>query len=563
MLAHIKKLAVQLMVLTIVVGTFSYTVIQRAPYIGSINGPHTWLSGSTAKFARNWYREDPYKLRFSMLEQPLSIETPNIADREPYLSYLPGSVFPVFAASKFLMSEPDISTVHLVNLSNHLIIAVVIAFGLGFLAVKTTKKVIQSFFLSTIAAIGYLVWPSNMYWHQNSYFADQAVILPFISVVLLEAIRIETAHVKLRKVLGLAISILLFIGTFTDWLFIPLVPILLFCRIFVSNEIRPIDKQRSYNSIASVLIPVIIALILYLLQIQTFGRFGYVVNTMLFRTGASESGSAFFNDFGGFFSGYFHNIHDQLGIGGILIYLLSLLASILLAAYLVIVKFNSRSLRIPKGILSVMIILPLTCLLHAIILRNHTFIHNFSVLKISLVFFVYPVLILVLAEYLLAGRLYEVNSKALLHIGRSAVLAAVSLFSLLLLFTHNLHFKRWFEIDAAQAAANAKDLEFAEFVGDISEYGDIVVSPELEIPSNPPQLLATSMKRVHKTHDAKSAISFAQRHRSDLVITWREPSKINQDWILLISKARKNGSRLYFSRTGSFAALRISFPIAS
>jgi len=53
---------------------FQYTVDIREPWHGELSsGHHQWLSGSTLKFAKNWYRDGPLNLGFTLLENPSSI----------------------------------------------------------------------------------------------------------------------------------------------------------------------------------------------------------------------------------------------------------------------------------------------------------------------------------------------------------------------------------------------------------------------------------------------------------------------------------------------------------
>jgi len=88
------------LLLGITVAVFDYTVEIRKPYFGELSdGLSMFLTGSTLEFAKNWYIEGPLNLKFGMFENPRSIEFTNLSSRGAYLSYLPGSIIPIYSLS--------------------------------------------------------------------------------------------------------------------------------------------------------------------------------------------------------------------------------------------------------------------------------------------------------------------------------------------------------------------------------------------------------------------------------------------------------------------------------
>ncbi|HAY46128.1 MAG TPA: hypothetical protein DCY55_07560, partial [Gammaproteobacteria bacterium] len=117
-----------IIIFAVTCGLFAHSVDQRAPWFGAIDtGLHEWLTGSTVKFAKNWYREGPVNLKFLMLEEPSSVEFPMLEDRGVYQSYAPGSVLPVYLIAKIIGRPPSAAMVMRYNLLNHFGIAFLLA----------------------------------------------------------------------------------------------------------------------------------------------------------------------------------------------------------------------------------------------------------------------------------------------------------------------------------------------------------------------------------------------------------------------------------------------------
>lgn len=107
---------------------FVYTIRVRSPWFGAYTeNEHEWLTGSTVKFARNWYREGPWNIRFAMLENPESPEFPTFDSRVPYVSYPPGTVIPIYLIGLVSRHEPGISMVMEYNLLNQWLISIILA----------------------------------------------------------------------------------------------------------------------------------------------------------------------------------------------------------------------------------------------------------------------------------------------------------------------------------------------------------------------------------------------------------------------------------------------------
>ena len=183
-----------LLVITLVI--FQYTVEIREPWFAELssNNNHTidhheWLTGSTIKFAKNWYNEGPLNLKFAMLEDPKSVEFLTLSSRSPYTSYPPGTILPIYISSELLGQEPSPGLVMGYDLLNHFLVSFFLCLMILFLLRNQLRFDIINSFYFIIPILIELLLPGPLYWFQNAFFSDQAVILPFVVYVFLEVIR--------------------------------------------------------------------------------------------------------------------------------------------------------------------------------------------------------------------------------------------------------------------------------------------------------------------------------------------------------------------------------------
>ncbi|QUV81622.1 hypothetical protein J8C01_10435 [Chloracidobacterium sp. D] len=187
---HPKSLAACLVLLGFTVGLFACTVQARRPWFGKLSFEHhQWLTANTLRFARAWHAEGPWTLRFALLNEPRSVEFPTLLSRNPYVSYPPGFVLTAYAYSLVSEGAPTVSSLMSWNLINHGLIAV----ALGSLSLLILRRLGfdrgTATLLAAVPPTLELLLPGPLYWHQNVYFADQAVLLPYVLFILLEAIR--------------------------------------------------------------------------------------------------------------------------------------------------------------------------------------------------------------------------------------------------------------------------------------------------------------------------------------------------------------------------------------
>mgnify|MGYP005836688021 FL=1 len=487
---------------------FSYTLEARHPWFGKLSPQHhQWLTGSTVKFAKNWWREGALKLRFTMFENPASAEFPTLSSRDAYISYPPGTIIPIYLAARIAGKEPGPALVMSYNLLNHFLVALFLGLLILIVLLDAGFGLPCSFIFSLIPVILELLMPAPLYWHQNVFFSDQAVILPIVLFLFCEALRdsspgenlFSNRHVK-RSISGLQALVFLY-GALTDWLFL-----FVAAAVFIKRVLRGEYGKRVKGLLARTLffwLPALAAIAVFALQISLF-RYD-IVGKFLFRSGISPEGSSYA---AGFFQTFWKG-HVAEGYGYPAVYLLwiSCGVSTLLLLRLFYGHFSKRKQE-ERGkkivIMSAVFTLPFFVQVYAF--RNHSAIHDFSALKFSLTLAVVPFVLLPcsLIVYLVEIANKEGKKRAgkdgrkskrwrkKLTTRRLRALAAAVLLVVAAVYA-GLEFPGYKDFFPEPG-----DYSSEMFIAKNTSYCDVVFSTDYEIPDNPPQQLSYAMKRIYR-----------------------------------------------------------------
>ncbi len=501
------------------------TQSMRQYWFGKIAHPNTkrtWQTCSTVKFVNNWLREGAWKLRFLMLEVPKSIEARDIPDREPYISYPPGSVIPVYLVAKFFgFKQIDHKFVMAFNIVLEWFVALFLALTV-FLVLRYKQKYSYSVSLgfSLAVLVPFYFNPANIAWFQNSFFSDQMVLLPFVIYIFLEVLREIVPKGWAKVCVVLSQFLVAFWGSFTDWLFFSL---LLIVMIFRFRKERGIFRRL----IAAIEIwsPFALALILFYLQVKSIGP----------STGTPEfTGLSFFQKLQNFilskyetrgFPIFIFKYSDNVVV--------NIISNVLDAIFVLwdYIKWYSSSLSIAfsklgtyiyfsiafillyffwkdrdNELLKLFALFALTTFLHTFIFFHHSAGHPFTVQKfalwIALEFVVLPIYFL---EKFLKINLRTISLDGLLKMGSftfklpslNPLLVyplVLFLFFSLLPYTYysNLFTKLIFKV---KSPPYERIVAVSTFLG----YRDIPISvdPVLVTPPNPPHALSFSNKRIY------------------------------------------------------------------
>ncbi len=457
-------------VLLLLGALFALSVGARQERFGDLEGRgHEWLTGSTIKFTRNWYREGAGHLRFAMLENPRSIEFPTLASREPYVSYPVGCLLPVYALSRTLNREPTPALVMSLNLAQQLVGALLV-FAILFLALGALE--VGAVARGALAALGFALFvflPGPYYWFQNVYFSDQAIVPIVLALLLLEVL------CDRRPGPGLEVGQALVIGwgAFTDWFMVPVAALLLVKKWSVSWRSDPIPA-RAWRALG-LLAPAILAVLIFVVQVASLAGFTNLQHKLMNRTGLTPGTSYRF----GQLVDRFWLTYVPRNFGSDLapwLLALSALALLLLA-------LSRRRDESERRTLWLGALLLIPAIVHGVVFWQHSVDHSFTPLRFLPAFVCLP---FALVPMLIARRLgWGARARGML---------ATMLVALGLAFLaggqgrmQGLERPRRPDIPALGAS-----------LARLTAIDDVAFSPDFEVPINPPELLSYSMKRVYR-----------------------------------------------------------------
>lgn len=552
-----KVLLCIILLFSITLVIFQYSVTLREPWFGELSdGNHQWLTGSTLEFSENWYNEGPLNLDFAMLANPSSIEFPTLSSREPYLSYPPGTIIPIYLISEIIKHKPTVGLIMDYNLFNHFLIAFFLALIIFFFLMYLRFDILNAFLFSIIPIMLELLLPGPLYWQQNVFFSDQAIILPFVVYIFMEVLRDRFRDSPKNKnilILNILQNFVLFYGFLTDWLFV-FIGITVYIKRIVDREIF-ISREMFLNKRISLFIKQsikywlapLLALFLFIIQIYTVNSsFNSVISDAFFRIGATPQGEAYVNKGLNIFVGYI-----TVNYGHIAVALLagSLTFFILMAIYLSLGRFKEHKniFKIKKTLYLIgMLLIP--CVLQVMVFRNHSTFHEFSVLKFSIPlatipFVLLPILIFLLFENPINEKLKNIKAKRF-NFNIGLLMLFLVMFTITSFYVVNEHpnYKNMFPPVNNTYSTIGNSLEKN------TDYNDIVFSPDFYISENPPQQLSYSMKRVYhidSIKDIENKIDSINGSYTVVIMFLNPPSNYWSKILSNITPVKDNGIYYY------------------
>lgn len=478
---------------------FSVSVNQRTRWFGEAQiSMAGWFTAGSCVCARNWYLEGPWNLRFGMYWAPDSVET-NLESREPYVSFPPGAILPIYLLAKICGHEPTIPMVMRYNLFLQFCVALV----LGVLAFLITRRML----FSRGAACGfamipptlYIWFPVTFYEHEMGYFSDQAVILPFALYALLEVVRTANVSPKRARTLAWAQGLIAFCGVLTDWLFIPVVFCAWLLRLFRGEFGRKFWAILGRSALFAA--PVLLALSLFACQLHHLNGFNKISERFWMRTGlkeqkfqtktgSTESYPMWKNLIAFPLDSQFWKRHMKsafgkggkpviLGCAGIVLAMLLLLAAL---------RFWGKSA--PPALLlaaQISFFLLAPCLLYLHLFKEHSsfWLHSFTTLKFALPLAIIPLVTLPA----LVLRIFRPPWMHCAGMAAALILSCGWACSL-------------GELRTKSFPDRQKDhIPIGNFIASHTDYQDVVFSPDYSIADRPPQSVAYAKKLVYKISD--------------------------------------------------------------
>lgn len=456
---------------------------------------HQWPAASTLVFVNNWLRESPVNLHFALFQAPASVETPTLAQRSFYGSYPPGAILPVYLLFKTVeILVPNIGQNRSLqililiawNSLLHLLLVLALCGMVFFLGHKMGFDLLNSTLLAIIPAIVQFHNAQSLYYHHIFYFADSAVLLPFVLYVFLELVRMFHAS---PLILRIAQALLMFYGVLTDWLFVFIVLTIYFMRLIRKEIALPLSFMACFRFLRhSVLFfsPLVLVIYCWLQQITYFGVGSGEMFTLLGeRMGATLDLDNYLRYL---VVSMFSHMKDGYGVLGMLLIYVTLYFTTSGK------KFMSPETRQgnPATTLYLMLIIP--CFIHLLFFLEHAWDHEFSALKFSPVlsigFVILPILLLqVQKKSHLTSFVQLVNKKNISLVAMVGLTSAVA-YGYFQVYDHQ-SITRFF------SSPNHGERVIGNFIRENTSYHDVVFSKHYTAGLLPPLALHFTNKLVH------------------------------------------------------------------
>ncbi len=483
------------------------------------SGRHNWLTGSTVKFLNNWLAEWPSNINFLMLENPDSIEFPDMAARVPYVSYPSGVlIIPYLIAKLCGMQYAGLTFIEVIAVGFFLADTVIISF-LFFMTGRHCTTIRNSDVLIYASVTLGLLWsmlPASQYYLKHVFFSDQSVLLFIYLMTLMEFYlwtheAIYTA--KRKKILFFSLRLaVLFIGMWTDYYF--------WIFIFIAFFIRFITDRKKLSLPALLIrlgkeyiIPVLLSVAAFALQISSVPNgWELLRDIFLIRTSSTHEGTDIRQNIFAF-------IDKSLTTVGMILLFVGIAAFIVYLLSFILKRGKSTGHREAEGTLcrigSLILFPPIA---QIIILTNHSGVHEFSIIKLGLPF--------VFSIFFLVFLLYGKAKKARRELFRKYASVFILLIPFLCAHIIFVGGRYYHERISEGCETDFKGEELADTVRDyFNSYDLVLFSCSEEVPQNPPNLLARTGKRIYHIDtlsDIKSQFPTLNQSARKILIVYKE-----------------------------------------
>ncbi len=440
----------------------------------------------------------------------------------PYLSYPPGAVIPVFLTSEIMNHAPTVGLVMSDDLVNGYLVTLFLSLTVFFFLRRLRLSARLAFLFALIPIPLELFLPEPFYYFQNSFFTDQAVILPFVLVVFLEVIR-EGRQERSRRIIDLLQALVFFYGAFTDWFFVFVAFIFYLDRLFF-REIRFRPKKEFFKGSLKFAAPPLAAVLAFLIQITVmmWGNLGdaakWIEHKYVVRSGLSGSTSELHGG-GGYLRNIARSAKAGYGLFGLGVIAVTVLFSVGIYLFVNWRKRQKRNVAPEvQSIARLSFVVTVPCVLQILVFLNHSAVHSFSVLKLSVPIAIVPfVLVPVTLVLLLKPKNGTGGSSQYMFIAfiGAFLLAGFSIAQAIPEYNHFFYPKNtiWYRI--------------VDVTNEHTAANDVVFSPDMEVPYHPPQLVSLTMKRVYRVKTVGDIIQEIQNALGDyrvVIIFWNKPA---------------------------------------
>jgi hypothetical protein len=385
-------------------------LMQRLPYLDQIPVYDADVTTSAARlYAHGWWANGARKMWFATPYSPLSIETPTLADLTLYQSWPPGAYVPIFLLSKFLDIEPNVPLINWINVVNHGMIALAVAFT-GFNIARVNKLHVVACGLIAIGVAFPILYPRGLvYFFSQIYDVTIAVLLYAAAFIWLESLSYTVKSSRDRKILFAVQLLVIYLAFFVDWLSYTLFAFWLLVRL-TGAHFGFVDRYSRRQLIGLALMPVSAFLIYLAWRVgtpgslaRTQGLFASLYELawkVAYRMNLTDDRhiTGFTAEFIGMHAYYYSPHVLPLMAGATLMTAIILALSLRLA----VDPVERRSIFASASLL-VLVTLPFYA--HMLLLYQHTFLHRWAIAKVMFAYALIPFALLPVSAVVLL-RLY-------------------------------------------------------------------------------------------------------------------------------------------------------------
>ena len=466
--------------------------------IDNMGGVHSWLSGSTIKFVNNWLDDGAINSNLTNYESPASIEFETMDDREPYLSYPSGQTFFVYMAARLTGKQQiSISFLHKFQIVMFGIEALLLATFVYYFSRRTLrqKSELESVLIASLTAVLWMILPICSYYLPNIYYADQCVILWVMGLILVEYL-FRTSSRK-NGWLKLIRALTIYTGMLIDYFFWFLAFMFFvseILEIWIENK-KGKRKKAFLNTICWFGIPALLAVATYYIQLSLTSNWFYImIDRFNVRVvGEEMSMASMLKSIFGHFSQAF-TLDGGLVFGLILMILVTAIGGVV---YL-LVKKKMRRLILNPGV-SIVVFTTLAIISQIYFFKQHSAIHEFSILKVSWLIALLPLLMAAVCFWAFGVKNSQVLKIRKIKISGFFVIFLVCYLLMFIVTGVPMSTNKY-----SQERLVKVDYSFETMIRDKTNWDDVVFSYTEEIPTLPPQSLAISKKRIYKIDDINS-----------------------------------------------------------
>ncbi|MDR0866653.1 MAG: hypothetical protein LBO74_17230 [Candidatus Symbiothrix sp.] len=442
---------------------------------------YNWLSASAIKFTNNWLNDGITADKYTMLEKPLSIESQNIMERNPYISYPNGTILLTYGIAKiFGYKQIDMDFIKPFSTVFYLLDALLIGILIYLILVYIVKlkskygKIILPLLLSCL----WICFPNNVYFLKNVFFADQLVLVFIYMLLLLELLKNYANITRLthQRIIHTLLFFTILCGMLVEYYF--WIQLFILCLInFIDSRIKKEKGTDSLKKLSIYVIPALLAIGLFIFQLVQIDNWGDIlVGKFTERTGQSNLIA------GNYILRIGYHVYQTYQSLGLLLFLASIVALVFLS--FIVLKKERLQNKVHDNLLKFSFLIILPAYIQLIVFMNHSAVHEFPVLKLGLPF--------LMGLILISYTIYMLKKKSELHF--------IALTTVLV--TGYLLFNQWniahFYNERVKYDETAFLRGFEPIVAEMNSYETVFFSFTDSIPINPPLSIAQTQKMIYK-----------------------------------------------------------------